>query len=209
LAGAVILLRGFHARPPEARLALLFLAVNLAAACFALPFIPGNPRYLLFSMAVLPTLLAVALDRSWGRPLFALLVALGAATALAQVRGAWDRDAAWRSFAAALEAGGLTRCTTDFFLATKINFACGERVICSAKLGPTTTEYFPEYRAIVERAPRVALVAVNRTAAGKLERRLLRLGVAFERRELMKPTLVPSRNVDPAELFPDRAFPLR
>ena len=33
-------------------------------------------------------------------------------------------------------------CYTDFYLATKINFASGESVTCSAKLGPTTTEYF-------------------------------------------------------------------
>jgi hypothetical protein len=82
-------------------------------------------------------------------------------------------------------------------------------VVCSAKLGPTTTEYFFEYREEVDRAPAAALVPVNRTAAEKLERRLERLGVAYERRELSKAVILPARKVDPAELFPDRDFPLR
>ena len=85
--------------------------------------------------------------------------------------------AAWRRRACAA-------CYTDFYLATKINFLSGERVACSAKLGPTTTEYFFEYRAAVDAAPEAALVAVNPTAAEKLERRLERLGVTYERRDL-------------------------
>ena len=46
-------------------------------------------------------------------------------------------------------------CDTDFHLATKINFLSQERVVCSSKLGPTTTEYFFDYRRQVEaeRAP--------------------------------------------------------
>ncbi|MET0553055.1 MAG: hypothetical protein ABW221_08460, partial [Vicinamibacteria bacterium] len=67
-----------------------------------------------------------------------------------------------------------------------------------------------EYRRAVDEAPSAALVAVNGAAADKLERRLQRLGVTYERRELMKPVLLRlSRKVDPQELFPDRAFPLR
>ena len=81
---------------------------------------------------------------------------------------------------------------------------------CSAKLGPTTTEYFFRFREAVEAAPEAALVAVNATAAEKLERRLERLGVTYERKDLMKPVLLRlSRKVDPEELFPDRAFPPR
>ena len=53
-------------------------------------------------------------------------------------------------------------------------------------------------------------VAVNGTAAEKLERRLQRLGVPYERRDLMKPVLLRlSRKVEPEELFPGREFPLR
>jgi hypothetical protein len=100
-------------------------------------------------------------------------------------------------------------CYTDFYLATKVNFLSGERVVCSAKLGPTTTEYFFDYRETVDAAPAAALVAVNGTAAEKLERRLDRLGVSYHRLDLMKPVLVPSRKVDVAEIFPDRDFPLR
>jgi hypothetical protein len=51
---------------------------------------------------------------------------------------------------------------------------------------------------------------VNATGAEKLERRLERLGVTYERRDLMKPVLLRlSRKVDPSELFPDREFPWR
>ena len=72
-------------------------------------------------------------------------------------------------------------CYTDFYLATKINFLSAERVVCTAKLGPTTTEYFFEYRDRVEAAPTAAFVAVNSTAARRLEDRLQALGVAFTR----------------------------
>ena len=44
---------------------LIFTAVNLAiAALLALPYIPGNPRYLLFLMAALPVFLAEAPGRA-------------------------------------------------------------------------------------------------------------------------------------------------
>jgi len=47
-------------------------------------------------------------------------------------------------------------------------------------------------------------------AAEKLERRLDRLGVTYDRRDFMKPVLLRlSRKVDPQELFPDREFPWR
>ena len=60
----------------------------------------------------------------------------------------------------------------------------------------------------MEAAPEAALIAVNPTAAGKLERRLGRLGVTWERRDLMKPALLRlSRKVDPAELFAGRELP--
>ena len=85
-----------------------------------------------------------------------------------------------------------------------------ERVVCTAKLGPFTTEYFFAYRQRVEQAAEAALIPVNRTAAARVERRLGELGVAFERRDLVKPVLFRlSRKVDPEELFPGREFPMR
>jgi hypothetical protein len=109
-----------------------------------------------------------------------------------------------------LERAGVRYCYSDFFLATRINFLSSERVVCSAKLGPFTTEYFFSYRERVERATEAALIPVNQTAAARLERRLGELGVTYERRDLVKPVLLRlSRKVDPEELFPGREFPIR
>jgi hypothetical protein len=142
--------------------------------------------------------------------LLAQLIAFGLLGSLGQFIPTLRSDADWRRFASDLEREGVRWCYTDFYLATKINFLTEERVTCSAKLGPTTTEYFFEYRERVEAAPDAALIPVNATAAEKLERRLERLGVTYDRRDLMKPVLLRlSRKVDPTELFPDREFPWR
>jgi hypothetical protein len=195
---------------PALRLLLLLLGVNLAFAVLVLPDVPGNPRYLLFSMIALPVLVARLLAPGRRRIALAALIGLGAIGSLAQAPGAFEADRRWREFVAALEAEGVRHCFTDFYLATKIDFLSEERVVCSSKLGPSTTEYFFEYRDRTERAPEAALVAVNPTAAEKLERRLERLGVTYERRDLMKPVLLRlSRKVDPSELFPNRSFPMR
>jgi hypothetical protein len=86
-----------------------------------------------------------------------------------------------------------------------VNFLSGERIVCTAKLGPITTEYFFSYRERVEKAPEAAFIAVNRTSAGRLGERLGELGVRYDRLELMKPVLTRlSRKVDPRELFPGR-----
>ena len=197
-------------RSAELGLLVVFAAVNVLVALLALPLIEGNPRYLQFLMAPLPIFIARLLDAPGRRWLMALLVAFGAAGSLAQAPGALRADAQWRRFVADLEGQGVRWCDTDFHLATKINFLSQERIVCSSKLGPVTTEYFFEYRRRVEAAPEAALVAVNGTAAEKLERRLERLGVTYERRDLMKPVLLRlSRKVDPEELFPGRGFPLR
>jgi hypothetical protein len=191
-------------------LLLLFTAVNVAVAVFALPVVPGNPRYLLFTMAAVPVFLAHALDAGGRRAIMIGLVAFGALGSLGQAPPPLRADAEWRRFVAGLEREGVRWCYTDFYIATKINFLSEERITCSAKLGPTTTEYFFEYRERVEAAPEAALIAVNTTAAEKLERRLERLGITYERRDLMKPVLLRlSRKVDPSELFPDRDFPWR
>jgi hypothetical protein len=203
---------GLLAREPKGPrfVLLVFVAVNLLVAFLALPQLPGNPRYLLFLMAPAAIFLTEACAKGWRRPAFALLVAAGAVASVAQGPGVLATDAKWRGFADGLEAEKVRFCYTDFYLATKINFLTEERVVCTAKLGPTTTEYFFDYRRRVEDAPEAALVAVNQTAARRLERRLTDLGVTYERRDLMKPTLLRlSRKVDPAELFPGREFPWR
>ncbi|HET9317495.1 MAG TPA: glycosyltransferase family 39 protein [Vicinamibacteria bacterium] len=190
------------------RVLLVFTAVNLAVAVAALPHVPGNPRYVLFLMASLPVFLAFLLARGRLRYVMVALVALGAVGSMAQAPSVFRKDAEWRRFVADLESAGVRWCHTDFHLAAKINFVSEERVICSAKLGPSTTEYFVEYRERVEAARQAALIAVNPTAASKLERRLERLGVTWERRDLLKPVLMRlSRKVDPEELFPDRELP--
>jgi hypothetical protein len=194
---------------------LLFAATNLAVALVALPHVPGNPRYLLFLMSVLPVFLADALGEgpSWRRGgglVLGLLIATGAVGSFAQVPPTLRQDARWRQFVAGLSSEGVRFCYTDFFMATRVNFLSGETIVCSAKLGPNTTEYFFEYRERVEEAPEAALIAVNRTSAGRLEAKLLGLGVRYERLDLMKPVLLRlSRKVDPQELYPGREFPMR
>jgi hypothetical protein len=184
--------------------------VNVAVALLALPYIPGNPRYLLFLMASVPLFLVEALGGRAGRVVLAVLVAGGAVASWAQAIPTLASDRHWRAFVRALQDEGVRNCYSDFYLATKIDFLSGETVTCSAKLGPTTTEYFFRFREAVDGAPTAALVAVNTTAADKLARRLERLGVTYERRDLMKPVLLRlSRKVGPEELFPERDFPLR
>jgi hypothetical protein len=191
---------------------LLFAVANLAIALVALPHVPGNPRYILFLMSVVPVFLADALGAraAWRRVVLGLLIATGALASFAQVPPTLRQDARWRQFVADLEREGVRYCYTDFYLATRVNFLSKERIVCSAKLGPTTTEYFFEYRERVENAPEAAFIAVNRTSAGRLEKRLQGLGVGYERLDLVKPVLTRlSRKVDPAELFPGREFPVR
>jgi hypothetical protein len=197
-------------RHPTLCALVIFVAVNLGVATVALPYLPGNARYLLLLVGPVAVLLAFtfAADRR-GRLVLALLVGAGALASLAQLPGAARADARWRGFVADLEANDVRFCYTDFYLATKINFLSAERVVCTAKLGPTTTEYFFEYRDRVEAAPVAAFVAVNSTAARRLEDRMQTLGVAFTRHDFMKPVLVPKHKVDPQELFPHREFPLR
>jgi hypothetical protein len=210
VAWAAVRTRSAVGASPALRAVLWLALVNVVVAVVALPHIPGNPRYLLFSILTVAVLLARIAAEGWGRPVLAALVIAGALGSWAQAPGTLRADAQWRRFVADLEAAGVRWCYTDFFLATKINFLSGERVVCSAKLGPTTTEYFFDYRSRVDAAPEAALVAVNATAVEKLERRLERLGVAYERRDLMKPVLLRlSRKVDAAEIFPGREFPLR
>jgi hypothetical protein len=189
------------------RLLLVFLACNVGIMLLALRYVPGNPRYLLFSMSALPVLLALGLCR---RPvLLALLIGGGALGSIVQSFGPIEQDGRWRDFVARLEVERVHFCFTDFYIATRINFLSEERVTCSSKLGPTRTEYFPEYRARVEGAPEAALVATDHANAEKLGRRLDRLGVAYRRVELMKPVLCPARKVDPSELFPEQSFAMR
>jgi hypothetical protein len=189
---------------------LLFLAVNVAVVGVAARHVSGNPRYLLTVMSVLPALMAFAFGVGRRRLLLFGLIAASAIASLAQVPETVGSDGRWREFVARLEAEGVRYCYTDFHLATRINFVSRERVLCSSKLGPTTTEYFFDARQRVEAAPEAALVAVNRTAAARLSRRLDELGVRYERLELMKPVLLRlERKVDPEELFPWREFPLR
>ena len=193
---------------------LLFAATNLAVALVALPHVPGQPP-----LHPLPHVGRAGLPRrcpgrgravAAGALVLALLIATGAVGSFAQVPHTLRQDARWRQFVADLEREGVRFCYTDFFMATRVNFLSGERIVCSAKLGPNTTEYFFEYRERVEQAPEAAIVAVNRTSAGRLEAKLAGLGVRYERLDLMKPVLLRfSRKVDPEELYPGRTFPMR
>jgi hypothetical protein len=186
---------------------LVFTVVNLGVALLSLPHVAGNPRYLLFLMAPLPVFLADALQNGRVRLVFLALVVFGAVGSLAHLPGTLRADVRWRELAEGLEREGVRFCYTDFHLATRINFFSSEAVICSAKLGPVTTEYFMSYRERVEQAPEAALVAVNAYSADRMGKRLDALGVTYERRDFMKPVLLRlSRKVEPEELFPGRSF---
>jgi len=207
-AAALRAMRAFdQGRDPALLAPVVLMLVNLATALFALPYIPGNARYILFLALPAAVLLPWALARARaGALVLAVLVGASATASLAQLPGTVRADARWRGFVADLEAALVRHCYTDFYLATKINFLSRERVVCSAKLGPTTTEYFLDYREQVDRAAAAAFVAVNGTAVLRLEGRLRERAIPFERRDLMKPVLLPSRKVDPEELFPERDF---
>jgi hypothetical protein len=192
------------------RVLLSFTALNLGIALVALPYLEGNPRYLLFLAAPISVFLGQAFHRGPWRFALAGLVAFGALGSLGQAVSKIEEDGAWRSFVAALRSEGVGFCHSDFFTATRINFLSGERTVCSAKLGPITTEYFYDYRQRVEAAPAAALVAANYAYGAKIEKRLERLGVASTRRDLLRPVFLRlSRKVDPEELFPGRPFPYR
>jgi hypothetical protein len=202
------------AEPRRARAALLLLGlVNLGVATLALPYLPGNPRYLLFLATPAAVLVGtvVAHWRRAGPALLVVMLVFGAWGSAEQARLKLAADRDWRRLAAGLMQTGAGYCYSDFYIATKLTFLTGERVLCTSKLGPTTTEYFFEYRSAVEQAPRAAYVATTGANGDKLARRLERLGVTFRRRDdLMKPLLFElSRKVDPQELFPERSFPMR
>lgn len=210
VATAAVARRALRERSWPLGLLLLFAGVNVGVALVALPHVPGNPRYLLFLMSVLPIFLAMAFGTGAGRAVLGVLIAASALASFAHIPDTLSRDARWRTFVRGLESEGVRWCYTDFHLATRINFLSGERVICTSKLGPVTTEYFFSYRHAVEAAPEAAYVAVNRTSAGRLGQKLSALGVSYERRDLMKPVLLNlSRKVDPEEIFPHREFPWR
>ncbi len=205
----VVAARKARTSPTHAVL-VVFLVVDVAMAVLALQYVPHNPRYLLFLMALLPIFLAELLGEGRRRLVFVGLVAFGALTSLAHLPGTVQSDERWRDLVAGLQREGVRWCYTDFHLATRINFLSGETVVCTAKLGPTTTEYFFAYREAVENAPEAALIPVNQYAAERLGQRLTELGVSYERRDFLKPVLLRlSRKVDPQEIFPHRSFPMR
>jgi hypothetical protein len=183
---------------------LLFALVHVAVLLVALPHLPGNARYALFLAAPAAVWLPRLLDRGWRRGLLAALVAFGALGSLGQYPPKRQADVRWRGFVSDLLAHGVRHCYTDYYIAARLDFFSEERLICSAGLGPTPTDYF-EYRPRVDAAATAALIPVNATAGDKVERRLVRIGVSARRLELMKPVLLPERKVSPEEIFPHRA----
>jgi hypothetical protein len=191
-------------------LLLLFVVMNVAVAVLALSHVPGNPRYLITLMSVLPAFMADAFGTGWRRWLLAVLIAVSALANLSQLKPTMERDARWRDFVARLQSQGVRYCYTDFHLATRINFLSDQQVICCSKLGPFTTEYIFDYRREVEAAPEAAFITVNRTAANRLGERLDEMGVGYERIDMMKPVILRlDRKLDPEDVFPWREFPWR
>jgi hypothetical protein len=191
-------------------LLLLFVAINVALVLVAVRHVPGNPRYLITVMSVLPAFLAVTFGTGWRRLVLGALIVVSSLANMSQLPATVRRDGRWRAFVERLEAEGVRYCYSDFHLATRITFLSQQDVICCSKLGPYTTQFIFDYRRRVEAADEAAFVAVNRTAGRRLGRRLDELGVGYERLDLMKPVLLRlDRKVDPEELFPGREFPWR
>ena len=88
-------------RSPALLVLLVFAATDVGLTLVALPYIPGNPRYLQFLVTALAVMLALFLER-WRWPMV-VLVAAGAAASLAQATGAIRSDAQWRGFVSALD----------------------------------------------------------------------------------------------------------
>jgi hypothetical protein len=211
-AAALVWATGFAVRRRSAPVGVLviFVVVNVTVALLALSHVPGNPRYLVTLMSVLPVFIAATFGAGWRRWILGVLVAASAMASLSQLPGTVKKDARWRSFVAQLERDGVQYCYTDFHLATRINFLSGQRVICCSKLGPFTTEYIDDYRHRVEAAPEAAFITVNHHAANRLERRFGEMGLGYERVDMMKPVLLRlDRKLDPEEVFPWREFPWR
>jgi hypothetical protein len=183
---------------------VVFALTTVAVLLVALPHVPGNPRYALFLATPAAVWLPRLLDRGWRRGLLVALVAFGALGSLGQLPPKRQADVRWRGLVADMLAAGVQHCYSDYYIAARLDFFSEERLVCSAGLGPTPTDYF-EHRPRVDAAAEAALVPVNATAGDKVERRLARIGVTATRLDLMKPVLLPARKVTPEELLPHRA----
>ena len=129
--------RAWRERSWPLALLLLFAATNLGVALVALAHVPGNPRYILFTMCVVPVMLADALGTGRRRLALFLLIATGAAASFAQVPGTLRADARWRLFVADMEREGVRYCYTDFFLATRVNFLWARGSSARRSSGPS------------------------------------------------------------------------
>ena len=205
VAGVLALRESWRARALQpAGAAALLASANVLVVTMALPHIPGNPRYLLFSFAASAVLLPWLLTRTaTGRGVLFVLIGFGALGSLSQGLEKARQDARWRGFVAELEALGIRRCHSDYYTAARVTFQSGGGIVCSSQLGPTWTDYFELHRLVAD-ADDPALIAPNAARADKVERKLERLGVGSRRVELMRPVLLPDVAVDPRELFPQQ-----
>ena len=63
----------------------LLIFAGIAVALVALSHVPGNPRYLITLMSVLPALIADAFGTGWRRAVLAILIAVSAMANLSQL----------------------------------------------------------------------------------------------------------------------------
>ena len=169
--------------------------------------LPGNPRYLLFLMAPLAIVLAEACSGRVGRAGPRPPGGRGRLGSLGPAPGSrWPPDAKWRGLRADLQRGGRAPLLHRLLPGHQDQLRVRRAGDLLGQARPTTTEYFFEYRERVESAPAAALVAVNaRPPRGW--RRLADLGVAYERRDLMKPVLLPLAQGGPRGAVPRPRLP--
>ena len=124
-------------------LLLCFCAANLLIALIALPYIPGNPRYLLFLFAPACALIARLLGEGRLRGVLFLLIAFGALGSLGQAQEKIRSSLEWRRFLAELRSEGVRHCYADYYMAARLTFFGQRRTRCarrsSARSRPSTS----------------------------------------------------------------------
>jgi 4-amino-4-deoxy-L-arabinose transferase-like glycosyltransferase len=211
---AVLVVFAIRARRPPAGTGLLFLIAGLCPAIFTLSPLSGfviAPRYLVFLSPIAALLLARAMFVSRRKHLLlsaGLVVAIGmtwSALALTDTRQSTILTAPDRKvpndftpLVDALERNGIRHAFANYWIAYRLTFESGERIIAT----PFVASRYPPYDEAVGRSPQAAYVFLTgSTSIPLFERAIGRIGVEVRRVVAESFTIfVPQRTVTPEEL---------